>query len=454
MPFTWSTRALVGYSSNRVQTMAPRSRRGIGQIAVAACSVALAAWLGTARADDVLDRDVRFHISPSPLASALIEFSAQSGVQVAVAAADVVHVQSHGVSGTMPIGAALSELLQGTGLEFARLGTETVAIRSVSAGPLTGVFAGTRGSDATARAPVAGSSAADSSVDAAALPPPRSVAIVTPGPPTAQELAGDSIYQFIVHHATVHYVNTGVTGNLAHWRGGRAETICPVTLGLGSAYNAFVAARVRALAAYVGAPVQPDSQCKDNVRILFTAEPEKVMTDVAKWASVFFGPRYPRMRRLLMFTSGHAVQGWYITTGGGSRVLNTDAALLSSLDLMPLWPVVIPNAITGGAGRMSGIVSVILVVDTTKVAGYAIGTIADYVAELALSVVQSPDHCDPLPSILDVLSPSCGVRERPAAFTAGDLAFLKGLYYRNTGLGPSLSRDEIQFNMMQQFKGP
>jgi hypothetical protein len=40
----------------------------------------------------------------------------------------------------------------------------------------------------------------------------------------------------------------------------------------------------------------------------------------------------------------------------------------------------------------------------------------------------------------------------PTAVTAGDLAFLKALYYRNTGLGASPSRDDIQDNMRQQFK--
>jgi hypothetical protein len=36
--------------------------------------------------------------------------------------------------------------------------------------------------------------------------------------------------------------------------------------------------------------------------------------------------------------------------------------------------------------------------------------------------------------------------------TAGDIAFLKALYYKNTGLGPSLSRAEIEANMRRQFK--
>jgi hypothetical protein len=65
---------------------------------------------------------------------------------------------------------------------------------------------------------------------ARAAPEIPDVAVTTPSPPTDQELVGDSLYQFIVHHATVHYVNTGTTGNLARWRGGK-QSICPVTVG-------------------------------------------------------------------------------------------------------------------------------------------------------------------------------------------------------------------------------
>jgi hypothetical protein len=283
--------------------------------------------------------------------------------------------------------------------------------------------------------------------------------VTTPSPPTEQELVGDSLYQFIVHHATVHYVNTGTRGNLAHWRGGK-QSICPMTVGLSPGYNAFVTARLRALATYVGAPVQADPQCKNNVQILFTNNPQERMDDVVKWAtSVSFRNRYSGgMRDLIAFTGDHAIQGWYLTTSGGALVLNTDMALLG-FNLLPVWPTITQlyngsgtlGTRTGGAGG-GGIGIVILVVDTTKVVGYTIGTIADYVAMLTLSVVQSPDNCDPLPSILDVMSSTCAAREKPVAITAGDLAFLKALYYRNTGLGSSLSRDQIHDNMMRQFK--
>jgi hypothetical protein len=447
MQLKWSTKAPMEYSFDRVPTMAPRSKSGIQWIVLAAFVLTIA-WLATARADDILERSVSLHISASPLASALIEFSTQSGIQVAAADADVSHLNSNGVNGTFPIRAALSMLLHGTGLEFSRVGTETIAIRAASVGPAIGAVTRARGSGTAARMPAANSAQSDPTVNASALPEIPDVTVTAPRPPTDQELAGDSLYQFIVHHATVHYFNTGVTGNLAHWRGG-VQSICPKTLGLEPGYNAFVTARLRALAANVGAPVQSDPQCKDNVRIVFTTDPRESMDNVVKWASVYFVRTYPTVRRLIAFKSDHAIQGWYITTRGGGRVLNTDVGLLG-VNLQPLWPQIIPR--TDG-GDMSGIGVVILVIDTTKIPGYAIGTIADYVSVLALSVVQSPDHCDALPSILDVMSSSCGTREKPTAITAGDLAFLKALYFRKIGLGPSLSRDEIQVNMKRQFKG-
>jgi hypothetical protein len=309
--------------------------------------------------------------------------------------------------------------------------------------------------------PAAQSAQTDPHVNAGASPENSVATVTAPTPPTDQELAGNSLEEFILHHATTHYVNTSTTGNLARWRGGR-QSICPVTEGLTPGYNAFVTARLRALAAYVGAPVESDPQCKSNVQILFTNNPQEKMDSVMKWATgPAFHNRYAGgMRDLIAFRSDHAIQGWYMTTTGGSIVLNTDVALVG-LNVLPVWPQIsqryigsdaLGTRVGGGSGSGSGIGVVILVIDTTKVVGYTIGTIADYLAMLTLSVVQSPDHCDPLPSILDLMSSSCGTRATPTAITAGDLAFLKALYYKNTGPGPSLSRAAIDDNMMHQFK--
>jgi hypothetical protein len=309
--------------------------------------------------------------------------------------------------------------------------------------------------------PAAAGAPADLSVNADPLPNIPDVTVTPARPPTEQELAGDSLAQFVAHHATTHYVNTDTVGNLARWRGGK-QSICPLTVGLSPGLNAYVTARLRALAAYVGAPVHPDPQCKANVQVLFTNRPQEKMDDIIKWATTYFRNRYSGgMKDLIAYRSDHAIQGWYMTTSGGGIVLNTDVSLVG-LNVLPVWPQITQRYVAsgttgtrlgGGSASGSGIGIVILVVDTTKVAGATIGTISDYLAMLTLSVAQSPDHCDPLPSILDLMSSSCGAREMPIAVTAGDLAFLKALYYRNTGQGSSMSRDEIQANMAQQFKG-
>ena len=277
------------------------------------------------------------------------------------------------------------------------------------------------------------------------------IAVVTPAPPAEVELAGDALYQFIIHHGTVHTVDTGVMGGLTRWRGGRPETVCPKAFGLSPTQNDFITARVREVASKVGAPVQQDAACKPNVLIVTTADPDKSMAAILATAAKSLGVRYPHeMEKELEVSSGHLVQGWYMTTDGGAAILNRDVSALGPVNLIPLWPRVITTGLRRNPG-FGGIVSVVLLIDTRKIGSLSIGAISDYASVVALTLAESPEHCDPLPSILD-MSANCG-RPAPGAITAGDLAFLRALYFHNTGIGPTLTRDEIQRNMLQQFKG-
>jgi hypothetical protein len=292
------------------------------------------------------------------------------------------------------------------------------------------------------------------SVSAAQL---SDVNVIAPRPPTAAELAPDGLFQFIVHHGSTHYgVATGaVGGSLLRWRGGRAETICPGTTGLEEGYNEFISARVRAIAAFVGAPVRLDDQkCSPNVEIIFTRDPRSVMAKVQQWGARALRVRFDhQMQKALDISDEHAIQGWYITAGGGYSVLNRDAGLVGGIDLQALWPRVIPTSNEASGDYNRSILSVVLVINTGKVIGVNIRSVADYLALATLTVIQNPDQCDPLPSILDLMSPACASRDKPTGITAGDVAFLKALYYKNTGLGGTLSRDSIQVNMLQQFQG-
>jgi hypothetical protein len=408
--------------------------------------VASLAWQATARAEDIMDRRINFHIAASPLPSALIEFSSQSGVQVAAADAAVSNLKSNGVNGTYSVRAAMGMLLQGTGLAYSQAGTGTVAI--AAAGPTFGTLA-RMGAPNGAGRPSLGTSPQASNVLRVPQTELPEITVTAAALPTAEELAGNSLGQFVDHHATTHNFTNPVSRNLGRWRGG-LQSICAASTGLSADYNAFVASRLRAVAEYVGAPVHSDPKCSDNVTIVFTDDPEQAMKGIVSWATKYFirKNRFESIKRLIAYTGDHAVQGWYFTTGGGARALTTEIALLP-VNLLPIWPQIDPRNF---GGDTDGIGAVVLIVDVRKIEAIPIGAIADYLAVLTLSVIQSPDHCDPLPSILDLMSSSCGARQKPTAITAGDLAFLKALYYKNTGLGASMSRAAIYENMARQLK--
>jgi len=408
--------------------------------------VAAVAWHTTARADDIMDRQINFHIAASPLPNALIEFSSQSGVQVAAADAAVSNLKSNSVNGTYSVRAAMAMLLQGTGLAYSQAGTGTVAI--AAARPTFGTLARMGAPNGAGRPAVDTSPRATANVTPVPQTELPEIAVTAARLPTDAELAGNSLSQFVDHHATTHNFTTPVDRNLGRWRGGM-QSICPATAGLSANYNAFVTSRLRAVAEYVGAPVQSDPKCLDNVTVVFTDNPEQAMKGIVSWAEKYFqrNNHFQAIKRLIAYTSDHAIQGWYFTTHGGARASNTEIALLP-VSLLPIWPKIFPR---NDGGDTNGIGAAVLIVDVRKIEGTPIGAIADYLAVLSLSVIQLPDHCDPLPSILDLMSSSCGAREKPTAITAGDLAFLKALYYKNTVLGGSLSRADIEANMMRQF---
>lgn len=288
--------------------------------------------------------------------------------------------------------------------------------------------------------------ASGTAVAAASLP---QITVQAPRPPTPAELAGDSVPHFVLHHATA----TTALGQLTRWR----EGICPTTAGLDPAFNAFVTARIRAVAASVGAPVAPATRCRVNMEILFTTDPQAAIDDIAKAAPTLLGNHYRSQLDGLKAVT-HPIQGWYVTaTRGtyGTRIVDRGTRITVMWgngmgDVVGSVPACQPGSRLHNECN-SDIVNAILIADTRKVAGYTIGSISDYLAVLALSMEQTPDNCDPLPSVLDLMTPNCRDSGKPTGVTAGDLAFLKGLYATDLSAAPSLEREDIHAQMMRQF---
>jgi hypothetical protein len=271
----------------------------------------------------------------------------------------------------------------------------------------------------------------------AAVGPPilPEVTVTAPRPPDPQQLAGESVPNFIKSHGKP----ATLSGQLGRW----VTEICPRTEGLAPAFNAFVAARIEAIAASVGAPHQWAAECRPNVGIYFTADPQALLDEVVKHAPQLLGFHYPHQVKRLA-TVNRPVQAWYVTAMRGS----TGPDVIDDI-----WGSLPPGRLGSRLmlGRSSLIVFVLIVADSRKLAGYSVGSISDYIALLTLSRPASLDGCGQLPSIIDLMSPLCGVNSTATAMTAGDMAYLRALYSLNMEEPLSLQRADLQDKMVREF---
>jgi hypothetical protein len=240
------------------------------------------------------------------------------------------------------------------------------------------------------------------------------------------------IPQFIHSHAAV----AVKTGQIARWQ----SSICPKTTGLDPPVNAFVSRRVAAMAEDLGVRVERIGECDPNVSIIFTTEPQKQLDWVSQHPFALLGFHYASQTKRIGTFSG-TIRAWYVTaTRGANGTESIDSEF---------------GGMAGGrAGSRltSGLSSVfryvLVIADTSKVVDYTIGSVSDYITMLVFSQAASLDACDELPSILDLLSSSCQ-RTKPDALTAGDMAYLKGLYSADLELVLTLERSSIHNEMLR-----
>ena len=245
-----------------------------------------------------------------------------------------------------------------------------------------------------------------------------------------------------------------ITGKLARWESG----ICPLTMGLRPQAIAFINRRLKEIAVRVGAPVDDRADCKPNIEIVFTTTPQELMDWVREKHPDFVGyhDNSGQAERLASVT--HPIQAWYTTAtrdfkgqvqvdaknvaGGGVQVGNA------------YLPDAKAYAVSGsrlGDGLSSGFHHVIIAIDPGKMAHYEMGTLADYIAMLALTQLTSLDACQQLPSIVNMLAEGCA--QKSAALTENDIAYLRGLYRMRGDLSASIQKDQVSYQMEQELGG-
>ena len=115
-----------------------------------------------------------------------------------------------------------------------------------------------------------------------------------------------------------------------------------------------------------------------------------------------------------------------------------------------------PSGIMGSrlAGRRvrSEFVHVLIIVDSGRLTGHPLNSVADYLAMVSLTRMAQLDQCAPLPSITDLLASGCAA---PVAdsLTAADRAYLKALYSADLEQSLKWERREIQDQIVRQVEG-
>src|ERR1700679_3287533 len=274
--------------------------------------------------------------------------------------------------------------------------------------------------------------------------------VVTGTKPTQPETLDTVVSQFIDTHAA----RDSKTGQFVR---DIATGVCPVTMGLPAGFNAFVTARIEAVAKSIGAPAQAVGACKPNVEVLFSDEPQKLVDDLAdKTRGAILGVHFVRdSNRISRMT--RPIQSWYVTA---TQSAETSSAPIASSDGPPdvagkyvlddSYSILPTRTALGSrldARIQSLIVNVLIVADSNKLKGHDIGPIADYAALLALSQPKSLDGCSDLPSILDMMSDGCSGRPTPIALTDSDIAYLKALYKADLAAQKSGEEESVMNGM-------
>jgi hypothetical protein len=242
------------------------------------------------------------------------------------------------------------------------------------------------------------------------------------------------------------------SGKIARWRTGA----CPITTGLPPAGNTLVTARIREIAAMAGAPAS-GANCKPNIDIVFTLNPQVLMDQVRTKQRVLLGYHEVGQEKSLA-TMTHPVQAWYTTqtvdlNGQGyldKGPIKTGMYATPSISGPTYIPDVPAVHVTGNHlddGLSSELFHVIVVIDLARVKQNTVGALADYVAMLALARTEAFETCQPVPSISNLVSAPCDAGLKTDAVSASDLAYLRGLYSVNPHHSYQQQKDDIAFDM-------
>ena len=275
-------------------------------------------------------------------------------------------------------------------------------------------------------------SAAQSAKPAAAVTAPSSTeTVIVTGRRPSREEREKVVWNFVYAHAKL----APKIDQLSLW----TAPVCPEVQNLPAAYASFITKRIVEVAKSIGAPVRDD--CRKNIEIVFTSNPQAFMDGIAEKAPQLLGYHYVHQTKDLAKVT-KPIQAWYVTATSNRIETYVDNPYRAA-------PAGTPGSRLSH-GQLSVFDQILILADTNKVAGYPVGEIADYLTMLSLSEAETPDDCVELPSILDLISTACQGAQKPQSMTAADKAYLTGLYAMDADEIGSLQKSAIANHMLRE----
>ncbi|HLZ74188.1 hypothetical protein [Phenylobacterium sp.] len=242
------------------------------------------------------------------------------------------------------------------------------------------------------------------------------------------------------------------TGQYARFR----EPICVAVQGMPDSFNSFIRERIIKLAREVNAPVSTFWACTPNVQVIFTDQPQRLLTNIGRKREEVLGFHYQAQFKKLT-TFDRPIQSWYVTRTRDPRGRNYLDFAHAGLqgDIAPRTAMFGGGSVLGGdslhgtagsrlgAELSSDIAFALIIGDRNKVSNAKIGPVADYIAFLALARWQGLERCNSvILTILNLMADACQ-EDPPETVTAYDLNLLKALYLVNPRESGSQQRMEI-----------
>lgn len=239
--------------------------------------------------------------------------------------------------------------------------------------------------------------------------------------------------------------------SLVRWN----EPICPVVVGPPPPQAARILARLLQIAAAAGVAVK-QKPCQANLFVIATPYPKRLLTAWGKRDRLLFAGA-SRQSIDAFLDASRPVRVWYNTITARPPPGAVNAGQYSENAMPTEAPGGSDEASGGSAGSMAGttattgvtatvdaardysffnfdevqsFTSVIVVVDTQRVAGFSLDPLSDYIAVVGLSQINLNSDYGGAPTVLSMFAPSAGgdTKPAPSGMTGWDRNYLKALY--------------------------